>query len=251
MTGTVLEEGLRGAGGHLLNGNNERFMHRYDLAAERATRDVVSRAISEEIRNGRATPMGGVYLEMAHLGASNVVKRFPAMVKRCADCGFDLAGGRVEVTPTAHYMMGGVEFDIDCTTAIPGLYAAGEDCGGVHGANRLGGNGVANSTVFGGIAGETMARAVSALTSWEEPDESAIDAGIARGERPFLSQPAELVGLRERLWSTMWDHVGVLRTREGLVQGLERIEELAEEIGELGIADGDRSFNLTWHGMTG
>ena len=144
-------------------------------------------------------------------------------------------------------MMGGVEFDIDCTTAMPGLYAAGEDCGGVHGANRLGGNGVANSTVFGGIAGETMARAVSALASWVEPDESAIDAGIARAERPFLSQSAELVGLRERLWSTMWDHVGVLRTREGLEQGLERIEELAEELGETGIADGDRSFNLTWH----
>ena len=118
MTGTVLEEGLRGAGGHLLNGDGERFMERFDPAAERATRDLVSRAIYAEMRSGRATPMGGVYIEMAHLGPANVAKRFPGMVKRCADCGFDLAGGRVEVVPTAHYMMGGIEFEADCTTAL-------------------------------------------------------------------------------------------------------------------------------------
>ena len=84
------------------------------------------------------------------------------MVNRCKDCGFDLAGGKVEVVPTAHYLMGGVEFNVDGSTASPGLYAAGEDCGGVHGANRLGGNGVANSTVFGGIAGDSMAAHVNA-----------------------------------------------------------------------------------------
>jgi fumarate reductase flavoprotein subunit len=104
--------------------------------------------------------MGGVYISMGHLGPENVAKIFPSMVKRCADCGFDLAGGLVEVVPTAHYMMGGVEFDIDASTAMPGLFAAGEDCG-VHGANRLGGNGVANSTVFGGIAGDSMAEFVA------------------------------------------------------------------------------------------
>src|SRR5206468_7360651 len=94
------------------------------------------------------------------LGPDNMRREFKGMVERCADCGFDLAGGLVEVIPTAHYMMGGVVFDLDCATAMPGLYAAGEDTGGVHGANRLGGNGVANSTVFGGIAGAAMARAV-------------------------------------------------------------------------------------------
>ena len=247
MTGTVLEEGLRGAGGHLLNGAGERFMARCDPAAERATRDVVSRAIYAEMRAGRTTPMGGVYIEMSHLGLGNVAKRFPGMVKRCADCGFDLAGGRVEVVPTAHYMMGGVEFEADCTTALPRLYAAGEDCGGVHGANRLGGNGVANSTVFGGIAGEEMARAVGSITSWADPDEAAIDAGIARAERPFSLPAGDIGEARERLWRTMWEDVGVLRTRQGIERGLERIDSHAQELLATGLADGDRTFNLTWH----
>src|SRR5690606_36041076 len=144
----------RGAGGHLLNGRGERFMHNYDERGERATRDIVSRGIFSEMRAGRTTPNGGVYLQMHHLGPDQVRRQFKGMVERCADCGFDLAGGRVEVVPTAHYMMGGIIFRPDCSTPWEGLFAAGEDTGGVHGANRLGGNGVANSTVFGGIAGD-------------------------------------------------------------------------------------------------
>ncbi|MGB1710105.1 MAG: L-aspartate oxidase, partial [Candidatus Puniceispirillaceae bacterium] len=149
MTGTVLEEGLRGAGGILLNGDGERFMFGYDERGERATRDIVSRAIYDEMRKGNTTPQGGVHIAMSHLGPDNVAQKFAGMVKRCADCGFDLAGGLVEVVPTAHYFMGGVVVDTDTRTALPGLYVAGEDAGGAHGANRLGGNGVANSTVYG------------------------------------------------------------------------------------------------------
>ena len=109
MTGTVLEEGLRGAGGYLLNGDRQRFMAQHDARLERATRDIVSRAIYAEMRAGRTTPNGGVYLQMSHLGPDNVRRLFKGMVERCADCGFDLAGDLVEVVPTAHYMMGGVD----------------------------------------------------------------------------------------------------------------------------------------------
>src|SRR5438067_8650739 len=185
MTGTVLEEGLRGAGGYLLDDRGERFMLRYHSRAERATRDIVSRAIDAEMRAGRTSPNGGVYLSMAHLGAENVRRQFKGMVERCADCGFDLAGDRVEVVPTAHYMMGGVEFSPNCTTELPGLFVAGEDSGGVHGANRLGGNGVANSTVFGGIAGDSMAKWIPGHGEFRAPDEPAIERTIAECERPL------------------------------------------------------------------
>ena len=112
-------------------------------------------------------------------------RQFKGMVERCADCGFDLAGGRVEVVPTAHYMMGGVEFAADCTTALAGLFVAGEDSGGVHGANRLGGNGVANSTVFGAIAGDAMAAWVVREGVLREPDARRSRRAIARAEQPF------------------------------------------------------------------
>ena len=108
MTGTVLEEGLRGAGGHLLDGAMRRFMGDYDEKLERATRDVVSRAMYAEMKARRTTPHGGLYIKMSHLGPAKVAKEFKGMVDRCRDCGFDLAGGLVEVVPTAHYFMGGV-----------------------------------------------------------------------------------------------------------------------------------------------
>lgn len=247
MTGTVLEEGLRGAGGHLLNGDGDRFMSTYHPQGERATRDIVSRSIYSEMRDGRTTPMGGVYISMGHLGPGSVAKRFPGMVKRCADCGFDLAGGRVEVVPTAHYMMGGVEFEIDTSTASPGLFAAGEDCGGVHGANRLGGNGVANSTVYGGIAGEEMAAFVRNGAPLRDPDETVIEAGIASAERPFLQRSGDLLGLRDRLSHTMWDDIGIMRTADSIAEGMTKLADHGAELAATGLADGDRAFNLTWH----
>ena len=246
MTGTVLEEGLRGAGGWLLDKDQTRFMFTYDERGERATRDIVSRSIAYEIRNGGATPNGGVYIQMSHLGPADVRRRFKGMVERCADCGFDLAGGLVEVVPTAHYMMGGVVFDGDCRTQLSGLYAAGEDTGGVHGANRLGGNGVANSTVFGGVAGSAMARAVRRDQALATPDPAAIDAGLARAFGPLGRGTGDLVAIRDALYDTMWDDVGILRSAAGLARGADTLRDLARAVAEAGVPDGERRYNLTW-----
>ncbi|HUC64846.1 MAG TPA: FAD-dependent oxidoreductase [Stellaceae bacterium] len=247
MTGTVLEEGLRGSGGHLLNGEQRRFMGDYDDKLERATRDVVSRAIYAEMRAGRTTKNGGVYIKMSHLGPARVAKEFKGMVDRCRDCGFDLAGGLVEVVPTAHYFMGGVVCEVDTATDYPGLFVAGEDASGMHGANRLGGNGVANSTVFGGIAGDTMPRWIADnRPGHRAPDPHALDAEIARALHPFAQKPGDLNGLRERLLDDMWDDVGVVRDRAGLERGLKAIDRIEAELLASGVADSDRRFNLTW-----
>lgn len=246
MTGTVLEEGLRGAGGYLLNGAQERFMQNYDPRNERATRDIVSRSIFSEMRAGRTSPNGGVYIQMHHLGPDNVRRQFKGMVERCADCGFDLAGGLVEVVPTAHYMMGGLVFHPDCTTDLAGLFAAGEDTGGVHGANRLGGNGVANSTVFGGIAGDSMAE-FAARASFRAPDETAINESVDAHTAPLRRARGDMEPIREVLFSLMWDDVGILRTEARLQRGLKGLMVLDAQLSAVGVGESDPAFNLAWH----
>ena len=248
MTGTVLEEGLRGAGGYLLNGDGARFMEGAYENAERATRDIVSRAIYREMREGRTTPNGGVYLTMDHLGPDRVAKMFKGMVERCADCGFDLAGGRVEVVPTAHYFMGGVVCAPDTSTELPGLFVAGEDAGGVHGANRLGGNGVANSTVFGGIAGDKMVQWIGQEPHRMAPDQAIVDEEMERARHPFHKPTGRVEAIREKLLSLMWDQVGVVRNAQDLKSGLKGLEELRQQLlRDTGIVENDLAFNLSWH----
>ncbi|MFE3836132.1 L-aspartate oxidase [Pseudogemmobacter sonorensis] len=247
MTGTVLEEGLRGAGGQLLNARGERFMFDYDARGERATRDVVSRGIYAEMRKNNDPTQVGMFISMGHLGPENVRRKFAGMVKRCADSGFDLAAGKVEVVPTAHYFMGGVVVDPDTRTALEGLYVAGEDAGGAHGSNRLGGNGVANSTVFGGVAGDVMAADLRGMRALRAPDEAVLEAEIARALHPLRTLPGRVQRLRHDLQEAMWEDVGVMRTGAGLRRGQKRIAAIRDDLMQTGVDPSNLAYNLTWH----
>ena len=207
-----------------------------------------SRAASyAEMQKSNTTTNGGVYIKMSHLGPEMVRQKFSGMVKRCADSGFDLAGGLVEVVPTAHYFMGGVVVDTDTRTEMEGLYVAGEDAGGAHGSNRLGGNGVANSTVYGGVAGDVMASDIRKMGALRDPDESVLDAEIARACQPLGHKPANIQDLRHRLQEAMWEDVGVIRTRRGMQRGINRVAEISDELMVSGVASSNLAFNLTWH----
>jgi succinate dehydrogenase/fumarate reductase flavoprotein subunit len=245
MTGALLEEGLRGAGGHLLNGRTERFMARYDaVRMERSTRDLVARASFLEIAAGRGTPNDGVWIDVSHLGADVVERSFRGMVKRCRDFGRDLARQPVEVAPTAHFTMGGVVIDSTCRTALEGLFAAGEDAGGIHGANRLGGNGVADSTVFGGIAGDVMAEYVVGRRAPALPGARLREAARA-ALAPLERDGGDLYGLLRELRAVMWDKAGLVRDESGLTAALGEVEQLQARLAETGVPGGP-AFNLAW-----
>jgi succinate dehydrogenase/fumarate reductase flavoprotein subunit len=242
----VLEEGLRGAGAHLLNGLGERFMERYDPERlERSTRDVVARSSYLEIVAGRGTPAGGVLIDISHLGAAEVERRFGGMVKRTRLIGRDLAREPIDVSPTAHFQMGGVVIDRDCRTSVDGLLVAGEDAGGTHGANRLGGNGVAESTVFGARSGDTASDVVAGRHH-RVPDAEQVRASLDRAVAPLRRESGIAPDtLTRELKEVMWIGCGLVRSRDGLETAETAIRDLLDRTNDLA-TPGGVEWNLGW-----
>src|SRR3954468_9802539 len=215
VAGALLEEGLRGAGAHLFNGDGKRYMLDYAPdVAERATRDVVSRSSYIEMTSGRATPEGGVYIQASHLGANFVLKNFPGMAERCQQFGYDLARGRVPISPTAHFVMGGAVVDLTGQASLNRLFVAGEDAGGVHGANRLGGNGICESCVLGRQVGKALAKHLgNGAGAIREARRGQVEEAVDRVSSPLKRQAgASPFDLRKQLQELNWNKVGVVRS---------------------------------------
>jgi len=219
----LLSEAMRGEGGTLLNINGDAFMRRHHDLAEVAPRDIVSRAIWSEMIATRARH---VYLDVRHLGADFVRKRFPTIYTTCLRYDVDITEEPIPVCPSAHYIMGGVKTDVHGVTTIPGLFAAGEvACAGVHGANRLASNSLLEGLVFGARAAEAAGR--SATQSSPLPVAHLLDGRARGGGDDDLPDMDKLLNTLRRL---MWERVGIIRNREGLQSAIAQITEWDEQL---------------------
>jgi L-aspartate oxidase len=217
----LLSEAMRGEGGQLRNHKGEAFMLRYHPLGALAPRDIVARAIWAEMA---ATKARHVYLDVTHLGADFVRRRFPTIYSTCLRYDIDITEEWIPVSPSAHYMMGGVWTDLNGATTLPGLFAAGEvACSGVHGANRLASNSLLEGLVFGMRAGVA---AVAWASNHLTPPDLVKQVAALRHEQRHRLEDAEK--LRNSLRRTMWGQVGIIRSRESLIRATAQLSRWAQ-----------------------
>ena len=244
MAGTLVTEAVRGEGGRLINGNGERFMENYDSERmELSARDKVAMANYTEIIEGRGTPNNGVYLDISHKSKDLIIEKLPRMYRQFLDTlMIDISKKPMEVAPTAHYSMGGVIVDSEThKTNIEGLYAAGEVTSGVHGANRLGGNSLAEILIFGRRAGRSASERSKNIDIQYRSKEcinlahDKINSFIKSGSQ--MARP-----LQRELRNIMWEYCGVVRDASKLKKGLEKIDDLKKSLHELDVRPNSEGF---------